>query len=403
MNTQTKSVLDPFINYDFLFAKDNKLDSRDKGIESDVYQIRIFGNEHHIVIGGNHIYPEKGKENITYFIVYLLYDMKVVCKIGIYEIDIKALGTYTNRTFDFTKHELLLDNTLYRSPDKLNPFIVKATSYKKDIGNPEPETKEPQDEEDQDEEDQGEEPQDEEDQGEADQGEADQGEAVDVEEPLAAEEHDETGPIVQSNAQPSLLSWLKNAEITNAGKFISKKAINNIFTNMTKADSTLDDKYTDYVKQDEANKKTIEFHHDSFFEDKTRPITRSILILFEYLLDIKFVEIDSNENVKRVTFLNKFTNDTIIELFVSNKTQSSLRLNPVFKRYDPTKIVLVKEDIPNSYSMVKEIDLNQETNTYKSLLSDIKKHLLETPNEYINDQKTVVKNMNKLRKILRIK
>ena len=398
MNTQTKSVLDPFINYDFLFAKDNKLDSRDKGIESDVYQIRIFGNEHHIVIGGNHIYPEKGKENITYFIVYLLYDMKVVCKIGIYEIDIKALGTYTNRTFDFTKHELLLDNTLYRSPDKLNPFIVKATSYKKDIGNPEPETKEPQDEEDQDEEDQGEEPQDEEDQGEADQG-----EAVDVEEPLAAEEHDETGPIVQSNAQPSLLSWLKNAEITNAGKFISKKAINNIFTNMTKADSTLDDKYTDYVKQDEANKKTIEFHHDSFFEDKTRPITRSILILFEYLLDIKFVEIDSNENVKRVTFLNKFTNDTIIELFVSNKTQSSLRLNPVFKRYDPTKIVLVKEDIPNSYSMVKEIDLNQETNTYKSLLSDIKKHLLETPNEYINDQKTVVKNMNKLRKILRIK
>ena len=115
MNTQTKSVLDPFINYDFLFAKDNKLDSRDKGIESDVYQIRIFGNEHHIVIGGNHKYPEKGKENITYFIVYLLYDMKVVCKIGIYEIDIKALGTYTNRTFDFTKHELLLDNTLYRS------------------------------------------------------------------------------------------------------------------------------------------------------------------------------------------------------------------------------------------------------------------------------------------------
>ena len=172
---------------------------------------------------------------------------------------------------------------------------------------------------------------------------------------------------------------------------------------MIKADSTLDDKYTAYVKPDKDNKKQIEFHHDSFFNVKARPITRSIFILFEYLLDIKFVEIDSNENVKRVTFLNKFTNDTITEIFVSNKTQSSLRLNPVFKKYDPTKIVLVKEDIPNSYSMVKEIDLNQETNTYKSLLSDIKKHLLETPNEYINDKKTVVKNMNKLRKILRIK
>ena len=62
----------------------------------------------------------------------------------------------------------------------------------------------------------------------------------------------------------------------------------------------------------------------------------------------------------------------------------------------------MKEDTPNSYYMVKEIDLNQDTKIDKPLLKQIKKKLLETPNEYIND-KTVYGNMLKLRTILAIK
>ena len=374
MSTQTQSVLDPLLTYDFLFEKDTKLDYRDNGIESDVYQIRIFGNEHHIVIGNNHKYPEKGKENITYFIVYLLYELKVVCKIGIYEIDTETLGEDTNRTFDFTKQDLLLAQSFYKNPDRLNPFIVKEQSV---AAKEEPESKE-----------------------EPERKEEEPVKSPDFNEWLIEEGH---SPLKGKTpeTQNSFLAWLKNADNNKGDTGKSKRAMNNIFTNIKKVDTSLDNEYTDYLKPDKDNKKQIEFHHDSFFEDKTRPITRSILILFEYLLDIKCVEVDSNEKVKRVTFLNDLTDETINNLFFSNKSASSLRANPVFKKYNPTKIVLVKEDTPNSYSMVKDIELVEDGDRDETLLSDIKSHLLEKPNEYIND-KTVIGNMKKLRTVLAV-
>ena len=409
MSTRIKSVLDSSLDYDFLFAKDTKLDSRDNDIESDVYEIRIFGNTHHIVIGNNYVHADK--ENITYFIVYLLYDSKVVCKIGVYEIDTTKLEKNTNRTFDFTKVDLLLDQSFYKNPDKLNPFIMKeqedVEEEKEDVVAEEKE-----------------------DVVAEEKGVAEEKEDVVEEEKGVAEEKENDSPTfnewlkteghsplkaTSSKQNSSLEQWTKEQEWSpNKGynglkgntkesgaenPFLSwleenhrkkkieksKRAMYNIFINFLKIDSSLDKEYENYfdVKKSETNKLTIEYNPGLLFENKNRDITRSMLILFEYLLDIKFVEVDSNQDVKRVTFLNDLE-ETKLKSFIRSKSKSSLILNPVFKKYNPIKIVLVKEDKPNSYSMVEEFEITSNDETNQTLLDKIKTHLREKPNEYKN-------------------
>ena len=157
------------------------------------------------------------------------------------------------------------------------------------------------------------------------------------------------------------------------------------------------------MKVSQSGKLTVEFDPDSFFANKNINITRSILILFEYILNIKFIEVDSNQDVKRVTFLNDLEENTETKLdeLVNPKLKTSLTGNPVFKKYNPTKIVLVKEDNPNIYSMVEEFEITPNDETHKTLLDQIKTHLRDKPNEYINN-KTFNKNKNLLRNVLDI-
>jgi hypothetical protein len=401
MSTRIKSVLDSSLDYDFLFAKDTKLDSRDNDIESDVYEIRIFGNTHHIVIGNNYVHADK--ENITYFIVYLLYDSKVVCKIGVYEIDTTKLEKNTNRTFDFTKLDLLLDQSFYKNPDKLNPFIMKeqevVAEEKEDAESPGfsewleergntpmkilPSKQESNAEK---QESNAEEWRNKQEWSKTHTYNALKGkqQTSGVEETKGEDKSSIESDKNKSQSENPFLSWL---EENHRKKKIekSKRAMYNIFINFLKIDSSLDKEYENYfdVKKSETNKLTIEYNPGLLFENKNRDITRSMLILFEYLLDIKFVEVDSNQDVKRVTFLNDLE-ETKLKSFIRSKTKSSLILNPVFKKYNPTKIVLVKEDKPNSYSMVEEFEITSSDETNQTLLDKIKTHLREKPNEYKN-------------------
>ena len=318
-----------------------------------------------------------------------------MCKIGVYEIDTTKLEKNTNRTFDFTKLDLLLDQSFYKNPDKLNPFIMKeqegVEEEKEDVVAEEKGV--------------------EEEKGVAEEKENDSptfNEWLKTEghSPLKAMPSKQNSSLEQwtkeqewspnkgynglkgntkeSGAENPFLSWLEeNHRTKKIGK--SKRAMYNIFINFLKIDSSLDKEYENYfdVKKSETNKLTIEYNPGLLFENKNRDITRSMLILFEYLLDIKFVEVDSNQDVKRVTFLNDLE-ETKLNRFIRSKSKSSLILNPVFKKYNPTKIVLVKEDKPNSYSMVEEFEITSSDETKKTLLDNIKTHLREKPNEYKN-------------------
>ena len=105
MTTRIVSELVPEFNYNFLFEEDNKLDTRDVNIETDLHKIDIFGNIYHIAMGELKTHPNK--DTLVYFIAYLIYDSKVVSKLGIYEMN-KRDDTLHHKSMNYSKYTLYL-------------------------------------------------------------------------------------------------------------------------------------------------------------------------------------------------------------------------------------------------------------------------------------------------------
>ena len=80
------SKLDGNLTYDKIF-EDNSLLVHDKDHEGNLHHINIFGKNYLICMGN--MYRHEENEDICYFIVYLIFDDKVVSRLGVYEIDIK--------------------------------------------------------------------------------------------------------------------------------------------------------------------------------------------------------------------------------------------------------------------------------------------------------------------------
>ena len=70
---------------------------------------------------------------LFYYIAYLIYDSKVVSKIGIYETD-KRLSSMTHRTMNFALHDLLIDSHYSKNPNALMAFINKSLNKPKNKG-----------------------------------------------------------------------------------------------------------------------------------------------------------------------------------------------------------------------------------------------------------------------------
>ena len=113
-------------NEDIEYVFENMLlESEDEMNESDVHIIEIFGKPYSIAMGKLNISEQD--ETLGYFICYLLYENKVVRKLGIYEINksTNELETINHRTFDFEKEKLLLFDEYYEDVKKLHPYMYK--------------------------------------------------------------------------------------------------------------------------------------------------------------------------------------------------------------------------------------------------------------------------------------
>ena len=122
MSERVFSVLEKTLNYDFEF-NDNKLNEEDKLLETELYNITIFGNNHVIAMGNMRAHPDN--ENLKYCVAYLIFKKKVICKVGIYEklIDEEISDKITKEDMDFTNLELIVDNYYYEEPYKLDSYV----------------------------------------------------------------------------------------------------------------------------------------------------------------------------------------------------------------------------------------------------------------------------------------
>ena len=98
------------------------LELEDEMTESDIHIIELFGKPYSIAMGKLNL--SERDETLGYFICYLLYQDKVVRKLGIYEINVSAneMETIDHRTFDFQKEKLLLFDEYYEDVNKLRPY-----------------------------------------------------------------------------------------------------------------------------------------------------------------------------------------------------------------------------------------------------------------------------------------
>jgi hypothetical protein len=122
MSERVFSVLEKTLNYDFEF-NDNKLNENDRLLETELYNITIFGINHVIAMGNMRTHPDN--ENLKYCVAYLIFKKKVICKVGIYEklIDEEIGEEITKEDMDFTNLELIVDNYYYEEPYKLDAYV----------------------------------------------------------------------------------------------------------------------------------------------------------------------------------------------------------------------------------------------------------------------------------------
>ena len=104
---------------------DMLLEQEDEMTESDIHIIEVFGKPYSIAMGKLKI--SDVDETLGHFICYLMYDKKVVRKLGIYETNMSAneMETVNHRTFNFEKEKLLLFDEYYEDTTKLQPFMYK--------------------------------------------------------------------------------------------------------------------------------------------------------------------------------------------------------------------------------------------------------------------------------------
>ena len=344
MATRIVSELIPEVNYDFLFEEDNHLDKQDVNVETDLHEINIFGNMYHIAMGEMKIHPQK--KELCYFIAYLIYDSNVICKLGIYEKN-NLNETITHRTMEFQKYKLLLDQQFYKDPDGLT--IFKIQTVETSSSEKEKEEKEEKEEE--------------------------EGEEGEIQEEAASEE--EVPP--EEEEQQSLFQWI-NKETKKLRK-IPASGPYNILEEMTKESKIFDENLDyEYKKLFNKNGDKVKFN-PSFLKKDEQSITKSILIAFEYILQVKFICYTEKDEIESFSVLDNLS-DGALRTYKENNKERSLFLynNPSFKKYNPKRIILLKHH-NDEYQFVQEVDLEND----KSIMTKIKRVFETTPHEHFRD------------------
>ena len=78
--------IDSVLFEDITYSFDNDdIEEQDVNLETNLHSIKIFNNDYIIAMGKKNIHKLNNK--LIYFLVYLIYNKKVITKIGVYEVE----------------------------------------------------------------------------------------------------------------------------------------------------------------------------------------------------------------------------------------------------------------------------------------------------------------------------
>ena len=361
MSESFVSLLDDQINYDFLFD-DNSLEEKDKETESYLYKINVFGKTYLIAIGGKSVHPYN--EEIFYHVAYVIYDDKVVFKLGIYEVN----GEET--VADIESLKILIDPRFYVQPQLLDQF---STSEEKLNQLQRPET------------------------GIEEQKEAEENMATRVNKEVTlvegAFEMEEVGihdmiKNVSSNGEKLMDNPKASLPYKEYYTLLNSVYRTSIMGNMP---SELKDKYSVIIKSDifknhiivkvSGDKKSLTFRlHDRIAAGEEYPISLPLLTLFEYVLKTKIILVSKDNEIQ------KFSLYDIPEQFDSSTVKAGVSL---YDYYYPTSVMFVKETKDGSFVGMKYKGLYQvEISSLDDAMKGKIKSLFEsTSHEYHENTK----------------
>lgn len=344
MAVRITSELDSTQTYDFLFDNDNKLDEQDINVETDLHEIDIFGNNHHIAMGAQKTHPENNE--LFYYIAYLIFDSKVVSKIGVYETD-KRLESMTHRTMNFALHDLLVDSHYYKNPNSLMAFVNTKTNKSKGNDNGNEEEKEDKTNPEQEEEEEGE-----------------------------IDNDDEQKILTLQDWLHIDVKSIQNPKVSRVYNILRQ-----FKKNQSMFDPEFDDAFKGFVKMNPSTKK-IEITDKFYFNDKKDEITKSILILYEYMLNVKFIIVNADGSVSNFSILESLNEEKMNEYY-KIKDKENLKNLVVFKNFNPLRIVLLRKD-GEKYMFIRELNLEDKTIVSEddSLLKKIKLVFDSNPREH---------------------
>ena len=259
---------------------------------------------------------------------------------------------------NFALHDLLIDSHYSKNPNALMAFINKSLNKPKNKG------KEGEEEKIQGKEDELEE-------GELEEGELEEGEL-------------EEGEVSNESKQLNTIqSWLKDKV-----KTIKNPSVTRVFNilrqfkkNAASFDPQIDDGYLEYLFN---NGKTIEIKSPFYITDESKIITKSVMIMYEYILNVKFIIINDDDgtisNFSILESLNKGKMDEYFQI----KSKENLKNLTVFKKFNPLQFVLLKKE-GETYKVIRELNMEDEAivSNDGSLLKKIKEVFIEKPREHL--------------------
>ena len=121
------------------------------------------------------------------------------------------------------------------------------------------------------------------------------------------------------------------------------------------------------------NGKTIEIKCPFYLTDESKIITKSVMIMYEYILNVKFIIInDDDGTISNFSILESLNKEKMDEYF-QIKSKENLKNLRVFKSFNPLQFVLLKKE-GETYKVIRELNMEDESivSNDGSLLKKIK-------------------------------
>tara|TARA_B100001142_G_scaffold325458_1_gene379060 strand:+ start:267 stop:1385 length:1119 start_codon:yes stop_codon:yes gene_type:complete len=353
MDDSLTSVINPELNYDFLF-QDSLLDPRDKGVYSSIHKINIFGKNYSIAMGTMKQHPDTS--SLNFFITYLVFKSKVICKLGVYEYN--AAENTNHEEIDFSKMKMLLHTKFYTSPDDLVPFQRDKDSFD---NNEEEKINE-----------------------EVEEGEEE--EEIDgllylkqeMEQKIKELASDKKNSFIRSVF--NIMDKLSNTTIAQSSP--QKKQFSDV-----RVELRMKSKHNLFKEGVDSKNNRTAYLNLEYFDTPDLMLNRTLLHVIEYVLNTKVLIVDGQNNIVQFSTLEQLEKEKVQDKKVITSKLTSMNL---YKHYDPDTILLVKKIGDEGYEII------QKKQSFDSLSKQqqeqLKKLYEESPHEYF--EPNVAKQMN---------